>query len=179
MSQRPRNTEATPATPSRDAEGRFLSASKKMPRGRRKAGKKKHGADVTDSEDLQDEDLRALLRQLQRDIRKHRGSCEEADFRRMVDHLQTMCPPPKRCRVSVKRLPAEEMSDEYGYVIKSRDKFEIYLDKSMTEYETEHVLLHEWAHMLAWQPYHPLMGDHSANWGVWYSLVWRKYHACE
>lgn len=134
---------------------------------------------MPETEGLKDEDLRSLLRQLQKDIRKHRGSCDESEFRRMVDHLQTMCPPPKRCRVSVKRLPAEEMSEEYGYVLKERDRFEIYIDKSMTVYETEHVLLHEWAHMLAWQPYHPLMGDHSANWGVWYSLVWRKYHAVE
>ena len=120
-----------------------------------------------------------MLRQLQKDIRKHHDSCEEVDFRRMVDHLQTICPPPKRCRVSVRRLPSEEMTEEYGYVTKERDKFEIYIDRGMTTYETEHVLLHEWAHMLAWQPHHPLMGDHSPNWGVWYALVWRKYHACE
>ena len=158
---------------------RVVRAAKKKVKGRRRASNTEHGEEFADTDALQDEDLRALLKQLQKDIRKHRGSCDEADFRRMVDHLQTMVPPPKRCRVSVKRLPAEEMSEEYGYVLKERDKFEIYLDKSMTEYETEHVLLHEWAHMLAWQPYHPLMGDHSANWGVWYSLVWRKYHACE
>lgn len=162
-------------------------AAKRKSLGRRKASKTECGEEAIEGEEeeaiegeeLRDEDFRTLLRQLQKDIRKHRGSCEEADFRRMVDHLQTMAPPPKRCRVSVKRLPAEEMSEEYGYVLKERDKFEIFLDKSMTEYETENVLLHEWAHMLAWQPYHPLMGDHSANWGVWYSLVWRKYHACE
>jgi len=151
---------------------------------RRKADKTETSEEVPEEvpevdDDLQDEDLRALLRQLQKDIRKHRGSCDEQEFRRMVDHLQTMCPPPKRCRVSVRRLPSEEMSEEYGYVLKERDKFEIYIDKGLTEYETENVLLHEWAHMLAWQPYHPLMGDHSANWGVWYALVWRKYHACE
>jgi hypothetical protein len=160
-------------------KGRRRAAKKQPKRGRRKAVAKEHGEEVPESDDLRDEDLRALLRQLQKDIRKHRGSCDEREFRRMVDHLQTMCPPPKRCRVSVKRLGPEEMTEEYGYVLKERDKFEIYIAKGLTEYETEHVLLHEWAHMLAWQPYHPLMGDHSANWGVWYSLVWRKYHACE
>jgi len=168
-----------PVEPStRGSTGRALRARKK-PTGRRKASKAEPGKETTETENIEDEDLRALLRQLQKDLRKNRGSCEEADFRRMVDHLSTMVPPPKRCRYTVKRLPSEEMSSEYGYVTKERDKFEIYLDKSMTEYETEHVLLHEWAHMLAWQPYHPLMGDHSANWGVWYSLVWRKYHGCE
>jgi hypothetical protein len=45
----------------------------------------------------------------------------------------------------------------------------------LTDYETTHVLIHEWAHILAWRPYHPLQGDHGPDWGVWYSLVWRQY----
>lgn len=97
----------------------------------------------------------------------------------MVDHLKNVCPPPDRCKVTVKRLPPEDMPSEYGSCDKEKNVFEITVEEGLTEYETQHVLLHEWAHMLAWQPYHPLMGDHSANWGVWYSLVWRKYHACE
>lgn len=105
--------------------------------------------------------------------------CSDEEFRAMVEHLKTVCPPPKRCKVKVRRVPREEMEHEYGYVTKVRDRFEVILDRAMTEYETLHVLLHEWAHMLAWQPYHPLMGDHSAHWGVWYSLVWRKYHGVE
>lgn len=178
MSRRHRSTERHAETRRFSAPG-LRRAAKKKKKERRNATQTANAQEVLEEDNVQDEDLHSILRQLQRDIRKHRGSCEEKDFRRMVDHLQTMCPPPKRCRVSVKRLPSEEMTDEYGYVLKERDRFEIYLDKSLTEYETEHVLLHEWAHMLAWQPYHPLMGDHSPNWGVWYALVWRKYHACE
>jgi hypothetical protein len=102
--------------------------------------------------------------------------CSDEEFRAKVDHLKTLCPPPKRCKVKVSRLPPEEMTSEYGYVIKHRDVFEIYIANNLTDYETTHVLLHEWAHMLAWRPYHPLQGDHGGDWGVWYAVIWRQYH---
>ncbi len=105
--------------------------------------------------------------------------CEEGDFRQIVDHLKNVCPGPKRCKIVVKRAPPEEMQQEYGYVTKERDQFEIVIDANMTYYETLLVLLHEWAHMLSWRPYHPLMGDHGPDWGVWHSRVWQKYHGVE
>ena len=99
----------------------------------------------------------------------------------MVEHLRVVCPPPKRCKLTVKRVDhSEELEeDEYGCCLKERDFFEILVDASLTEYEAMHILIHEWAHMLAWRPYHPIMGDHGADWGVWYARVWQKYLGME
>jgi hypothetical protein len=44
-----------------------------------------------------------------------------------------------------------------------------------TQQETEETLIHEWAHMMDWRPYHPLTGDHAATWGVWYAAVFSAY----
>ena len=44
-----------------------------------------------------------------------------------------------------------------------------------TQQETEETLIHEWAHMMDWRPYHPLSGDHGPTWGVWYASVFSSY----
>jgi hypothetical protein len=66
-----------------------------------------------------------------------------------------------------------------GYCGKHRRTFTIEVRAGLSEYETTHVLLHEWAHMLNWRPYHPLSGDHDASWGVWYARIWQKYFSVE
>lgn len=127
----------------------------------------------------------AALQELQATVgdltkRRRHEPCSDADFRAIVDHLKTVCPPPKRCSVSVTRVPTSEIGqDQHADTGKSRDKFTITIDKSLTYYETEQFMIHEWAHVLAWRPYHPLSGDHGPDWGVWYSIVYRKYFGVE
>lgn len=125
--------------------------------------------------------LLAEMQALEKRLRASVGgtACPEAEFKRMVEHLKTVCPGPKLCKVVVTRLDPEEMDTEYGSCSKEKNVFTIEISKALNEYETEHVLIHEWAHMLAWRPYHPLMGDHGSDWGVWYAMVWRKYHGVE
>lgn len=125
--------------------------------------------------------LLAEMKDLEKRLRATVGgtNCPEAEFKRMVEHLKTVCPGPKMCKVVVTRLDPEDMEAEYGSCSKEKNVFTIEISKALNEYETEHVLIHEWAHMLAWRPYHPLMGDHGSDWGVWYAMVWRKYHGVE
>lgn len=103
--------------------------------------------------------------------------CTSADFRNMVDHLKNACPLPKGHSCSFVREDLEETNT--GHTTKDRRRFTITIDKKLSVYETEHVLIHEWAHVLAWRPHHPLAGDHGPDWGVWYSLAYRKYHGVE
>jgi len=136
--------------------------------------------DLADKKPKTVEDVMAELRQITKKLgRTSSMVCSEEEFRRMVEHLKTMCPMPKRCKVKVSRVDPEEMTDEHGYVTKSRDTFEVVIANNLTEYETCHILLHEWAHVLGWRPYHPLQGDHGGDWGVWYATIWRKYHGVE
>lgn len=108
-----------------------------------------------------------------------KAPCTEAEFKRMVQHLRTVAPPPSRCSLSVVREDDSEMDFHNGYVIKEHNKFYIYVARSLTQLEAEQVLIHEWAHMLAWRPYHPLIGDHGADWGVWYAKTYSKYYGVE
>lgn len=130
------------------------------------------------------ESIQGQLAKLQNNLRTFQGHirssrdhtpCTSDEFRYMVDHIRTVCPLPKGCTCVCSR----EESDETGFTSKTRKEFTIMIDKSLTRYETEHVLVHEWAHVLAWRPHHPLSGDHGPDWGVWYSLAYRKYHGLE
>jgi hypothetical protein len=103
---------------------------------------------------------------------KSRVACSNARFRDMVRHLRKVCPVPPGCRLVVRRV----RMGYGGLCVKTRDTFLIELSNGLTEGETEHILLHEWAHMYAWRPHHPLSGDHGPDWGVWYSTVWRQYY---
>ena len=123
------------------------------------------------------ESLSAKISSLQSQVRvlervPDHSPCTSAEFREMVDHIRNVCPLPKGCTCVCVR----EETDETGYTQKSRTKFTITIDKRLSRYETEHVLVHEWAHVMAWRPYHPLAGDHGPDWGVWYALVYRQYH---
>ncbi len=130
------------------------------------------------------ESIQGQLSKLQNNLRAFQGHfrssrdhtpCTSAEFRYMVDHIRNVCPPPKGCTCTCVR----EESEETGFTTKHRKEFTIQIDKRLTRYETEHVLIHEWAHVLAWRPHHPLSGDHGPDWGVWYSLAYRKYHGLE
>lgn len=149
------------------------SSSDKPPPRRTRSRKKK--------EDDNPAALLAEMKDLEKRLRATVGgtACPDADFKRMVEHLKTVCPGPKQCKIVVTRCDPEEMDTEHGTCSKDKNVFTIEINKALNEYETEHVLIHEWAHMLAWRPYHPLMGDHGSDWGVWYAMVWRKYHGVE
>ena len=54
-------------------------------------------------------------------------------------------------------------------------RFTINIRHESTQQETEETLIHEWAHMMDWRPYHPLSGDHGPTWGVWYASVFSSY----
>lgn len=125
--------------------------------------------------------LLAEMKDLEKRLRATVGGteCPDDEFKKMVEHLRTVCPGPKNCKVIVQRIDPEEMTAEYGSCERERSVFTISINRALNEYETEHVLIHEWAHMLAWRPYHPLMGDHGSDWGVWYAMTWRKYHGVE
>jgi hypothetical protein len=139
---------------------------------------------ISEIEEVKDPSVKELLYRLMGHVdvlskRTRHEPCSESDFRRMVDHLKTVCPPPKSCKVTVERSLTGEMQHEHGYVCKERQNFMIYIDKSLTYYECEDKLIHEWAHMLNWKPHHPLEGDHGPTWGVTFALVYRKYHGVE
>jgi hypothetical protein len=101
-----------------------------------------------------------------------RAACSPARFRAMVRHLRKVCPVPPGCVLTVRRVAM----DGGGICCKTRNRFLIEVNKDLTERESEHIVLHEWAHMYAWRPHHPLSGDHGPDWGVWYSQVWRQYY---
>jgi hypothetical protein len=100
-----------------------------------------------------------------------RVPCSVGRFREMVRHLRKVCPVPPGCILTVRRTRTI-----YGICCKTQHRFLIEVNKDLTALESEHTLLHEWAHMYAWRPHHPLSGDHGPDWGVWYSQVWRQYY---
>src|SRR5690606_15341167 len=99
--------------------------------------------------------------------------CTDEEFRAMVAHLRAVAPVPRGCSVTVHRVA--DLAD-HGYTSKHRANFTIEVAAGMTHLETELTLIHEWAHMLAWRPHHPLSGDHGPDWGVWYALCYSRYH---
>ena len=63
--------------------------------------------------------------------------------------------------------------------VESKDgkrKARVRLRSDLNEALAVETLVHEWAHMMAWRPYHPLCGDHGPDWGVWYSVAYRAFH---
>jgi hypothetical protein len=106
-----------------------------------------------------------------------RAKCSDDFFRVIVGHLRTVCPVPRGCSLAVHRV--DLTPGENGSCSKSGRVFTIEIYAGLSEYETEQVMIHEWAHMLAWRPHHPLSGDHGPDWGVWYSAVYRKYYGVE
>lgn len=90
----------------------------------------------------------------------------------MVKHVRAVAPPPHGCSVDVRRLPLAA----HGYTSKARRRFLIEIDEDLSPLETEWVLIHEWAHMLDWRPYHPLSGDHGPTWAIWQGAIYRAYY---
>lgn len=102
--------------------------------------------------------------------------CSDSEFRAKVSHLRTVAPPPKGCRIEARRVPSSEIEGCSGTCSKEGRVFTVKIRNDLSEQETEDTLLHEWSHMLAWRPYHPLSGDHGPDWGVWYAEVYRAFY---
>ena len=91
----------------------------------------------------------------------------------MIEHLRAVAPPPRRCSVEVVRVP--DLGD-LGYTSKTRAKFLIEIDDALSPLETELILIHEWAHVLDWRPYHPFVRAHGPTWAVLRGEVYCAYY---
>lgn len=98
------------------------------------------------------------------------------EFNQWVDHLRAVSPPPPRATVEVRRVDPELLDGSPGDTDKHRSKFTILIDKTLSRMETEWTLIHEWAHMKDWRPYHPLYSNHGPTWGVHYSEVYQAFY---
>lgn len=109
-------------------------------------------------------------------------------FPRILFGLRTLCPPAKPVVVRASRLP----DDTLGQCTHRRQKFVIQISHRLREHDAIEVVVHEWAHALAWNYLldelgkRPNMTDeeferhsHDAAWGCAYSRAYRVYReAC-
>ena len=101
-----------------------------------------------------------------------------AQYRSLLSTLRVDCPP--AFPVSVRRV---QLSNLVGRCWKHGKKFHIQIDKRLDQMRAMDVLLHEWAHALAWnhrldaavtdEAFNKLA--HDAAWGVAYSEVYSIY----
>ena len=85
---------------------------------------------------------------------------------------------PPRLPVRVRRMKL----DLDGYCEKREDKFLIRINRKLKETEAVDVLLHEWAHAIAWTSSFDRLSYerfcetmHGPEWGVAYSKVYRLF----
>lgn len=102
--------------------------------------------------------------------------CDPATFRRICDEIVSVDPPPKGCRVTFRQVPESELDGDYADCGKHKRHFTVSVLKGLHPHHTELLVLHEYAHVMAWRPYHPLHSNHDAIWGVEHARAHRKYH---
>ncbi len=109
-------------------------------------------------------------------------------FPRILSGLRVLCPPAQPVIVRASRLP----DDTLGQCLRRRHKFVIQLSHRLREHDAIEVLVHEWAHALAWNYLLDELGkrsnmtddeferhSHDAAWGCAYSRTYRAYReAC-
>lgn len=108
------------------------------------------------------------------------------DFRRTLYWLRKGCPPAMPVVVLFSKLPDTVL----GNCGRRNKRFVIRLNKRMGECQACDVLVHEWAHAVAWnysldalakaKPNNPAAFDlvsHDETWGCAYSRAWRVYTA--
>ena len=95
--------------------------------------------------------------------------------------LRKRCPPAMPVLVKFSKLPG----DQLGKCARRRTRFVIHLNSEMSQYQAIDVLIHEWAHALAWNySLDKLVNSassrelfdavsHDEAWGCAYSRVWR------
>ena len=103
--------------------------------------------------------------------------CTDEEFREIVMRLRHTCPPPAGCAVVCTRKRREiDGLENLAETEKTRRTFTITVSDELTETETIDAMIHEWAHVMSWRPYHPVDGDHDPVWGISFAVVYRQYH---
>lgn len=98
-------------------------------------------------------------------------------LRSWLRELRELCPPIVPVRVRRRSVSGGVL----GYCTLRRDDsghpshFLIVLEANMSRDATVHVLMHEWAHALAWSEGHDTVCDHDPEWGLAYSRVYQEF----
>jgi hypothetical protein len=100
-------------------------------------------------------------------------------YNALVRALKTHAPP--AYPISVRRLPLADGHE--GFCYKHGKKFHIQISKTVPENRAIDILLHEWAHAVAWNTMLDAAKTddewnklaHDASWGVAYSKVYQIY----
>lgn len=98
-------------------------------------------------------------------------------YKKLVSILKKKCPP--AFPISVQRV---KLTSDDGQCILTRKRFDIRINKNLSESSAIDTLLHEWAHARAWNHLYDAMDwneweekQHDAAWGVAYAEVYRVY----
>jgi hypothetical protein len=98
-------------------------------------------------------------------------------YHRLLRLLRKKCPP--AFPVHVRRV---KLVDKDGYCTKIGERFQIRINKELSEAGAIDALLHEWAHARCWSHLHDALDHaefekmaHDASWGVAYSEVYRVF----
>jgi predicted SprT family Zn-dependent metalloprotease len=101
-------------------------------------------------------------------------SPSQKEFNKVLATLRALVPPAHP--VEVRRV---KMADDWGYCIlvaKPKKKFKIRVNKANGNEFSIWVLMHEWAHALAWTMEHQRVDDHGPEFGIAYARVWKAYY---
>ena len=83
---------------------------------------------------------------------------------------------PMYAKVTISRVDPSKMEGLTGACSKKGKGFLIEVANNLTETETEAILIHEYAHALAWSETRPDTTDHDEIFWIWNGRVYRKYH---
>ena len=75
--------------------------------------------------------------------------------------------------VRVRRQKLDKETDGDCLFLNDKKYFRVRINKKLKEYEAIETLLHEWAHVLAWDCCNK--DYHCDAWGKYYSRIYRKY----
>lgn len=106
----------------------------------------------------------------------HEKPCSAERFRELVEEVRSVYPPPRGTRIVFRRLSSRQMDGLFGVTTQKSRTFKIEIRSDLTFQETEDCVLHEYAHVLTWRPYHPITSDHDAAWGVAFAELYRAYN---
>jgi hypothetical protein len=103
-----------------------------------------------------------------------------AKFEQVKRLLQKHCPTTKPITVYVKNLHSQQLCgcclaylDRLGRIT----RFELKIDRSLSQLTAIDTLLHEWAHAMDQDQNGLAREPHRSSWGKCYAKVWRVYAA--